>query len=293
MSTILPLTGGGNGNGSGSGGGGSGNSIYSSYNSRKRSEINWNSINSIQGGNNNSRNNSNGLYLMLKRLTKFRSMDFELAFWQLTYLVVAPRRVYKQTYHHKQTKNQWARDDPAMLLLISGCLIVSGIAWSLLNQYTFLQTILTIFLFIFRDFLLFSIIISFLLYLISNKLLLSIPLSINNNNNDDDNKVEFSYSFDVSVNSFFPFFLTIYIGLLPLYNLVIRDNWICLWVGNTLFLIASVQYVYVTYLGYVALPFIARSELLLSPLLPIFGGYLLSLLGFNISKFILQVYFGK
>ena len=24
--------------------------------------------------------------------------DFELAFWQLTYLVVAPRRVYKQTY---------------------------------------------------------------------------------------------------------------------------------------------------------------------------------------------------
>jgi hypothetical protein len=28
--------------------------------------------------------------------------DFELAFWQLTYLVVAPRRVYKQTYH------QWA-----------------------------------------------------------------------------------------------------------------------------------------------------------------------------------------
>lgn len=27
------------------------------------------------------------------------TQDFELAFWQLTYLVVAPRRVYKQTYH--------------------------------------------------------------------------------------------------------------------------------------------------------------------------------------------------
>lgn len=66
-----------------------------------------------------------GLSTQLKRLTKFRSMvrlqrqkrarhpemgygwadnerymqDFELAFWQLTYLVVAPRRVYKQTYH--------------------------------------------------------------------------------------------------------------------------------------------------------------------------------------------------
>lgn len=56
--------------------------------------------------------------------------DFELAFWQLTYLMVAPRRVYKQTYHQyvslslcqitwqertdedsKQTKNIWARDE--------------------------------------------------------------------------------------------------------------------------------------------------------------------------------------
>lgn len=42
--------------------------------------------------------------------------------------------------------------------------------------------------------------------------------------------------------------------------------------NSTLFLIAGVQYVYVMYLGYAALPFVARSELLLAPLLPIFGG---------------------
>lgn len=41
---------------------------------------------------------------------------------------------------------------------------------------------------------------------------------------------------------------------------------------STLFLIAGVQYVYVTYLGYAALPFVARNELLLAPLLPLFGG---------------------
>jgi hypothetical protein len=43
-------------------------------------------------------------------------------------------------------------------------------------------------------------------------------------------------------------------------------------VDSTLFLIAQIQYVYVTYLGYNALPFVARSQLLLAPLLPIFGG---------------------
>ncbi|WWC59492.1 uncharacterized protein I303_102048 [Kwoniella dejecticola CBS 10117] len=284
MSSILPLTGGRGGSG---GVGGSGSSIYSASSprigdDRASNSTDWSSLGSIPG------TRSGGLPLVLRRLTKFRSMDFELAFWQLTYLVVAPRRVYKQTYHHKQTKNQWARDDPAMLLLISGCLVVAATAWSLLHHYTPLQTLSTILLFVFRDFLLSSLAISFVLYFLSNKLLLSPTAS----SSIIDNKVEYSYAFDVAVNSFFPFFLTIYIGLLPLYGLVVRDNWICLWVGNTLFLIASVQYVYVTYLGYVALPFIARSELLLSPLLPIFGGYLLSLLGFNISKFTLERYFG-
>jgi hypothetical protein len=43
-------------------------------------------------------------------------------------------------------------------------------------------------------------------------------------------------------------------------------------VDSTLFLIAQIQYVYVIYLGYNALPFVARSQLLLAPLLPIFGG---------------------
>ncbi|KAK8847424.1 hypothetical protein IAR55_005282 [Kwoniella newhampshirensis] len=230
------------------------------------------------------------LPLILRRLLKFRSMDFELAFWQLTYLVVAPRRVYKQTYHHKQTKNQWARDDPAMLILIAGCLGAAGLTWSLLYRQSPLETIFTMFLMIFRDFLLFSLITSFILYFLANRLLLapSVPHA-----SISDNRVEYAYAFDVAVNSFFPFFLSVYVGLLPLAAVVVRDNWVCLWVGNTLFLIAQVQYVYVTYLGYNALPFVARSELLLSPLLPIFGGYLLSLLGFNTAKHALELYFGQ
>ncbi|WVQ83237.1 hypothetical protein IAT38_005376 [Cryptococcus sp. DSM 104549] len=231
-----------------------------------------------------------GLPLVLRRLVKFRSMDFELAFWQLTYLVVAPRRVYKQTYHHKQTKNQWARDDPAMLILIAGCLAAAGVAWSLLYRLPPITLLTLPLLMVLRDFLLPSLAISFILYFLSNRLLLapSVPHA-----SAADNRVEYAYAFDVAVNAFFPAFLTVYVGLLALAVVVVRDNWVCLWVGNTLFLIAQVQYVYVTYLGYNALPFVARSELLLSPLLPVFGGYLLSLLGFNIAKHALELYFGK
>ena len=41
---------------------------------------------------------------------------------------------------------------------------------------------------------------------------------------------------------------------------------------STLFLIAGIQYWYVMYLGYNALPFVVRSELLISPILPIIVG---------------------
>lgn len=42
-----------------------------------------------------------------------------------------------------------------------------------------------------------------------------------------------------------------------------------------------------------ALPFLVRTELLLAPLLPLFVGYVISLLGFNVAKHVLPVYFGS
>lgn len=79
---------------------------------------------------------------------------------------------------------------------------------------------------------------------------------------------------------------------------------------STLFLIAGIQYWYVMYLGYAALPFVARSEILIAPILPIIVGsvhvptccfygpadycrWLLSLLGFNVARHALELYFGR
>jgi hypothetical protein len=41
-----------------------------------------------------------------------------------------------------------------------------------------------------------------------------------------------------------------------------------------------------------ALPFLIRTELLLAPLLPLFVGYIVSLLGFNVGRWVLNSYFG-
>jgi hypothetical protein len=46
-------------------------------------------------------------------------MDFEFAAWQMLYLFTSPQRVYRNFHYRKQTKDQWARDDPAFLVLLS------------------------------------------------------------------------------------------------------------------------------------------------------------------------------
>lgn len=57
------------------------------------------------------------------------------------------------------------------------------------------------------------------------------------------------------------------------------------------FAVAFSQYLYVTYLGYNALPFLIRSELILFPVVILFIGWIISLLGFNVAKVALGLYF--
>ncbi|GBE89167.1 Protein GMH1 homolog [Sparassis crispa] len=227
--------------------------------------------------------------VIFRRLLRFQQMDFELAAWQLTYLCLAPKRVYRNVYFHKQTKNTWARDDPAILILLAACLFVSAIAWSVVYSYTPLQAIRLAFLMIFRDYLLVGVAVATVLWFLSNRLLLSPP----SHSTPADSAVEWAYAFDVHTNAFFPLYLTLYFAQLFLVPIVLKSNWVCLFVSNTLYLAAFAQYIYGVYLGLSALPFLAHSQLLLAPLLPLFTGYIVSLLGFNIAKHVLPIYFGS
>ncbi|TFK70823.1 UNC-50-like protein [Pluteus cervinus] len=227
--------------------------------------------------------------VIFRRLHRFHQMDFELALWQLTYLCIAPRRVYKHVYFHKQTKNTWARDDPAILVLLAGCLTVSAMVWSIVYHFGLSKFIEVAFMMILRDFFLSGILISTLIWFIANRVLVSPP----SHTSPTDTSIEWAYVFDVHTNAFFPFYLTLYLAQLFLLSLILRDNWVCLWLGNTLYFLAFAQYTYGIYVGLNALPFLIRSELFLAPLLPIFVAYIVSLLGFNVAKHALRLYFGS
>ncbi|GFG28690.1 hypothetical protein Cfor_05975 [Coptotermes formosanus] len=76
-------------------------------------------------------------YKYLRRLVKFRQMDFEFAFWQMLYLFIAPQKVYRNFHYRKQTKSQFARDDPAFLVLLSFWLCASSVGFALVLQLGF------------------------------------------------------------------------------------------------------------------------------------------------------------
>ncbi|CAL4124887.1 unnamed protein product, partial [Meganyctiphanes norvegica] len=57
-------------------------------------------------------------YKYLRRLLKFRQMDFEFAAWQMMHLFYSPQKIYRNFQYRKQTKQQFARDDPAFVVLL-------------------------------------------------------------------------------------------------------------------------------------------------------------------------------
>lgn len=67
------------------------------------------------------------------RALDYRQMDLDATFYQMVTLCVQPSKVYKSAYYRKQTKNRWARDDPAFAAIQFLFLLVGvdadGLPW--------------------------------------------------------------------------------------------------------------------------------------------------------------------
>jgi hypothetical protein len=111
-------------------------------------------LGSSSGTQGRHRTSSNNLGIYLKRLFQFPQMDFEMATWQMIYLIISPKKVFRTVYYQKQTKNQWSRDDPAFVVLLSLCLSISAIAYGLaFSVFTISGLIKTVFYMIIIEFL--------------------------------------------------------------------------------------------------------------------------------------------
>lgn len=227
---------------------------------------------------------------MVKRIFRPPTLDFETAIWEIVYLVISPRKVYKSLYYQKQTKNTWARDDPSFIILLCSFLVVSAIGWGLAYSPGFLPIIKLMFYMVGVDFFLAGLIISTIAWGLANRFLKK--QSNINNNLGGQGELEWAYCFDVHCNAFLLIWICLYVVEFLLLPILSRTNWISLFLGNTLYLIALTFYFYITFLGYSSMPFLEHTEIFLFPIIVVFILYFGSLFGFSIVRHMLELYFG-
>jgi UNC-50 family len=166
----------------------------------------------------------------LSRLTDVRQMDIQSALDQMkTLLSTRPQVVYKTSYYRKQTKNHWARDDPAFCALQALFLLVAAIAYSVAFRCTWTGAISFILYAVIWNWLGMGLILATTCREIANRQLngVSTQTSVSHVRQ----QVEWLYAFDIHCNAFFPVFVVLckkqdekYISLLNISTLSLSSK---------------------------------------------------------------------
>jgi len=232
----------------------------------------------------------------------------------------------KLAYYRKQTKNHWARDDPAFVAIQIGMLLVASMAHAIAFKSGSILSTTIKFAFhsIVINYLLVGAVVATVTRYIANTHLIqasssssssttsaststststsslsSSPTSSQNTSTMHVRQsVEWMYAFDVHCNAFLPFFTILYIVQFFLLPLVLAPGFFPFLASNTIYSLAFGHYIYVTHLGYRVLPFLHRTEVFLVPVCGVVFVFLLNWIGYpfgfgwNASRIMAHLYFG-
>lgn len=193
-----------------------------------------------------TRSSSSSTAAYLARLTDIRQMDIQSALDQMkTLLSTRPHVVYKTAYYRKQTKNHWARDDPAFLFLQGIFLVVATIAYSVAFRAPLSTALAFLLHSVVWNWLVCGVIVATL-----GKELASRHLTSLQSNTHVRQTVEWWYAFDIHCNAFFPMFCLLWGVQFFLLPIVLGKSFWALLLSNTLYAASLTWYWYITHLGY-------------------------------------------
>ncbi|KAF0729061.1 hypothetical protein AaE_009407 [Aphanomyces astaci] len=229
------------------------------------------------------------------RVLDYRQMDLEATYYQMVTLCISPTKVYKSAYYRKQTKNRWARDDPAFAVIQVLFLVVASLAWTVAFEKTSSLAFLLL-CDVLVEWLILGLVTSTLTWWCANQFLRIGQTSTTTSSTSSSRPatsldtffvaqaVEWQYAFDIHCNAFFIFFLVVHVLQFVLLPWLLSSALGSLVLANTLYAIGCGSYVYITFLGYMALPFLHHTERFLYPIVAIGGLYL--------SSVVLKLVFG-
>ena len=197
-------------------------------------------------------------------------------------LVIAPRKVYRNFVSRKQSKDQFARDDPAFLVLLAAFLCLSSALLTVVLGLGFVGFLKLLLWSVFVDCIGAGILVATVLWSFTNYFFCV----------DRQHDVEWGYSFDIHLNASFAFLVFIHIVQPVLYYPVLNaQGYIGSFFACTVFLVACSYYLYITFLGYSSVPFLkgTRKLLYIFPFLLLMYFVCIGL-GWNISRTVMNFY---
>lgn len=179
--------------------------------------------------------------------------------WDIFNLAVNPKKMYRSHYYKLQGRASYSRDDPSFLILLTGFLSISAVAWGLAYSPSVVDILKLIVYVVVVDFYITGAIIATCSWVLTNRLFngtfalfgsLSLKYRVN--------YIDWGFCFDVHCNSFVVIWCLLYLlqfFLLPLLN--IKKLIIALVLGNTLYFGAIGYYFVITFYGFNSLPFVS------------------------------------
>lgn len=191
-----------------------------------------------------------------RRLLDLRQMDFEAAFEQVFHLLsTEPEKAFKHFYYRKQTKNQWARDDPAFLVLEAVAVSVGALAWAVaLVQPSLWRYVWAVLYVVVVDWLVVGTAVASLCWHVCNRYLKQHSLHA------VEQDVEWLHAFDIHINAYLCSAAVTFVGQYFLLPLLMSRSLLAAVLSNTLYAAALLWYAYITHVGYKALPFLAHTQ---------------------------------
>ncbi|KAG6761364.1 hypothetical protein POTOM_034579 [Populus tomentosa] len=242
-----------------------------------------------------SRANSSTFPLYLRRIIKWQQMDVEYTFWQMLHLCTSPKVVYQHTKYHKQTKNQWARDDPAFVVICSLLLVVAAMAYCAAYDHSAGHAVFVVISVLLFHFLISGAGLATCCWFLTNAYLREEAP----NSHVVEQRVEWQIhgcmhlmcTAILSSQCLSCFMVMIHYFLSPL---LVAHGFIPVLLSNLLFMVAASYYHYLNFLGYDVLPFLERTTFFLYPIgAVIVLSPILILSGFNPSRYFMNVYFSQ
>jgi len=164
-----------------------------------------------------------------------------------------------------------------VVILTAGFLFIASICFSIAFALSFFQFLFLLIKLILVIYLALGTAIATVCCTIANKHLLVVK------SHSVTQHVEPLYAFDIHCNSFLPLF--VYLGpvqflLLPL---LLKPTFLATLTANALYTLALSHYLYITHLGYRALPFLANTEFFLYPIVVAAGLFAAGLLAWPLG----------